>query len=209
MTAGQEAFDKQLPKLKAAQYLDLKDLPRTPCGPPESGRFNFFLPSLKGASPADLALASTSLSHRDAKNWSALNMSGLSTANPLERWLLPHQVTSSVYHVAELCKVIGRRVQATAWSAEEVRFSRLSESGIIPPYWVQEIRKAMADDDWLQAKVTLATLLEPSRPRPPANKRPKLPIMRQCTAVELSWGPDLSRRYTVTDHIVRLALEKS
>jgi hypothetical protein len=29
----------------------------------------------------------------------------------------------------------------------------------------------MADDDWL----TLATLLEPSRPRPPANKRPKVP----------------------------------
>jgi hypothetical protein len=136
----------------------------------------------KGASPADLALASTWLSHRDAKDWSALNMAGLSTAKTIERWLLPHQVTSSVDHVAELCKVIRRLVQATdkmsaalAWSAEEVRFSRLSESGIIPPYWVQEIRKAMPDDDWLQAKVTLATLLEPSRPRPPANKRPKLP----------------------------------
>ena len=66
MTAGQEAFDKLLPKLKAAQYLDLRDLPRTPRGPSESGRFNFFLPSLKGVSPADLALDSTWLSHRDA-----------------------------------------------------------------------------------------------------------------------------------------------
>jgi hypothetical protein len=168
LTAGQEAFDKLLPKLKAAQYLDLKDLPRAPRGPSESGRFNFFLPSLKGASPADLALASTWLSHRDTKDWSALNMAGLSTAKTIERWLLPHQVTSSVDHVAELCKVIRRLVQATdtmsaalAWSAEEVRFCRLSESGIIPPYWVQEIRKAMADDDWRQAKVTLAALLEP------------------------------------------------
>jgi hypothetical protein len=50
LTAGQEVFDKLLPKLKAAQYLDLKDLPRTPRGPSESGRFNFFLPSLKGVS---------------------------------------------------------------------------------------------------------------------------------------------------------------
>jgi len=33
----------------------------------------------------------------------------------------------------------------------------------------------MADDDWLQAKVTLETLLELSQPRPPANKRPKVP----------------------------------
>jgi len=66
LTAGQEAFDKLLPKLKAAQYLDLRDLPRTPRGPSESGRFNFFLPSLKGVSPADLALDSTWLSHRDA-----------------------------------------------------------------------------------------------------------------------------------------------
>ena len=33
LTVGQEAFDKLLPKLKAAQYLDLKDLPRTPRGP--------------------------------------------------------------------------------------------------------------------------------------------------------------------------------
>ena len=182
MTAGQEVFDKLLPKLKAAQYLDLKDLPRTPRGPSESGRFNFFLPSLKGVSPADLALASTWLSHRDAKDWADLNMSGLSTAKTIDRWLLPHQVTSSVDHVAELRKVIRRLVQATdkmsaalAWSTEAVRFSRLSESGIIPPLWVQEVRKAMADDDWLQAKMTLATLLEPSQPRPPANKRPKVP----------------------------------
>jgi hypothetical protein len=58
LKVGQAAFDKLLPKLKAAQYLDLRDLPRTPRGPPESGRFNFFLPSLKGVSPADLALAS-------------------------------------------------------------------------------------------------------------------------------------------------------
>ena len=94
---------------------------------------------------------------------------------------LTHQVTSSEAHVAELCKVIRQLVQAIdkisaalAWSAEEARFSRLSESGTIPPYWLQEIRKALADDDWLQAKVTLATLLEPSRPRPQANKRPKL-----------------------------------
>jgi hypothetical protein len=36
LTVGQEAFDKLLPKLKAAQYLDLKDLPRTPRGPSES-----------------------------------------------------------------------------------------------------------------------------------------------------------------------------
>jgi hypothetical protein len=84
---GQEAFDKLLPKLKAAQYLDLKDLPGTPRGPPESGRFNFYLPSLKGASPADLALASNWLSHRDAKDWSALKMAGLSTAKTIERWL--------------------------------------------------------------------------------------------------------------------------
>jgi len=181
LTAGQEAFDKLLPKLKAAQYLDLKDLPRTPRGPSESGRFNFFLPSLKGVSPADLALASTWLSHRDAKDWAALNMSGLSTAKTIDRWLLPHQVTSSVDHVAEL-RVIRRLVQATdkmsaalAWPTEAVRFSRLSESGIIPPFWVQEVRTAMADDDWLQAKMTLATLLEPSLPRTPANKRPKVP----------------------------------
>ena len=182
LTAGQEAFDKLLPKLKSAQYLDLKDLPRTPRGPPESGRFNFYLPSLKRASPADLALASNWLSHRDAKDWSALKMAGLSTAKTIEQWLLPHQVTSYIDHVAELGKVIRRLVQATdkisaalAWSADEARYSRLSESGILPPYWLQEIRKALADDDWLQAKCTLATLLEPSRPRPQANKRPKLP----------------------------------
>jgi hypothetical protein len=90
--------------------------------------------------------------------------------------------TSSVDHVAELCKVTRRLVQATekisaalAWSAEEARFFRLSESEIIPPYWLQEIRKALTDDDWLQAKATLTNLLEPSRPRPQAHKRPKLP----------------------------------
>jgi hypothetical protein len=34
----------------------------------------------------------------------------------------------------------------------------------------------MAADDWLQAnKMTLATLLEPSQSRPPANKRPRVP----------------------------------
>jgi hypothetical protein len=181
LTTGQEAFDKLLPKLKAAQYLDLKDLPGTPRGPPESGRFNFYLPSLKGASPTDLALASNWLSHSEAKDWSALKMAGLSTAKTIERWLLPHPVTSYIDHVADLGKVIRRLVQATdkisaalAWSADEARYSRLSESGIIPPYWLQEIRKALADDDWLQAKCTLATLLEPSRPRPQANKRPKL-----------------------------------
>jgi hypothetical protein len=68
LMAGQEAFDKLLPKLKAAHYLDLKDLPRASRGPSESGRLNFFLPSLKGASPADLALASAWLSHRDTKD---------------------------------------------------------------------------------------------------------------------------------------------
>ncbi len=93
-------------------------------------------------------------------------MAGLSTAKTIERWLLPHQVTSYIDHVAELGKVIRRLVQATdkisaalAWSADEARYSRLSESGVIPPYWVQEIRKALADDDWLQAQGTLATLL--------------------------------------------------
>jgi hypothetical protein len=128
LTAGQEAFDKLRPKLKSAQYLDLKDLPRTPRGPPESGRFNFYLPSLKGASPADMSLASNWLSHRDAKDWSALKMAGLSTAKTIELWLLPHQVTSNVDHVAELCKVIRRLVQSTdkisaalAWSADEDR----------------------------------------------------------------------------------------
>jgi len=48
------------------------------------------IPSLKGVSPADLALASNWLSHRDAKDWSALKMAGLSTAKTIERWLLPH-----------------------------------------------------------------------------------------------------------------------
>ena len=93
-----------------------------------------------------------------AKFWAALNLSGLSTAKTIDRWLLPHQATSSVDHVAELRRVIRRLVQATdkmsaalAWSTEAVRFSRLSESGIIPPFWVQEIQKAMAADDWLQA----------------------------------------------------------
>jgi hypothetical protein len=113
-------------------------------------------PSLMNDIPDATGVSSSFwLSHRDTKDWSALNMAGLSTAKTIERWLLPHQVTSSVDHVAELCSVIRRLVQATdtmsaalAWSAEEVRFSRLSESGIIPPYWVQEIRKAMADDDW-------------------------------------------------------------
>jgi len=127
--------------------------------------------------PADLALASTWLSHRDAKDWVALNMSGLSTAKTIDRWLLPHQATSSVDHVAELRRVIRRLVQATdkmsaalAWSSEAVRFSRLLESGIIPPFWVQEIQKAM-----IGCKLTLATLLEPSQPRPPGNKCPRVP----------------------------------
>ena len=138
LKVGQAAFDKLLPKLKAAQYLDLRDLPRTPRGPPESGRFNFFLPSLKGVSPADLALASTWLSHRDVKDWAALNLAGLSTAKIIDRWLVPHQATSSVDHVAEIRRVIRRLVQATdksaaiqAWSTQAVRFSRLSQSGIM------------------------------------------------------------------------------
>ena len=104
-------------------------------------------------------------------------MSGLSTAKTIDRWLLPHQVTSSVDHVAELRKVIRRLVQATdkmsaalAWSSEAVRFSRLLESGIITPFWVQEIQKAM-----IGCKLTLATLLEPSQPRPPGNKCPRVP----------------------------------
>jgi hypothetical protein len=42
LTAGQEAFDKLLPKLRSAQFLDLKDLPRTPRGSKELGRFNFY-----------------------------------------------------------------------------------------------------------------------------------------------------------------------
>ena len=113
LKVGQAAFDKLLPKLKAAQYLDLRDLPRTPRGPPESGRFNFFLPSLKGVSPADLALASTWLSHRDVKDWAALNLAGLSMAKIIDRWLVPHQATSSVDHVAEIRRVIRRLVQAT------------------------------------------------------------------------------------------------
>ena len=182
MTAGQEAFDKLLPKLKATQYLDLRDLPRTPRGPLESGRFNFFLPSLKGVSPADLALASTWLSHRDAKDWASLNLAGLSTAKIIDKWLVPHQATPSVDHVAEIRRVIRRLVQATdksaavqAWSTETVRFSRLSQSGIIPPFWVREIQKAMTADDWLQAKTTLETLLEPPQSRTPANKRPRVP----------------------------------
>ncbi len=33
LTADQEAFDKFPPKLRSAQFLDLKDLPRTPRGP--------------------------------------------------------------------------------------------------------------------------------------------------------------------------------
>jgi hypothetical protein len=117
-----------------------------------------------------------------AKFWAALNLSGLSTAKTIDRWLLPHQATSSFDHVAEIRRVIRRLVQATdkssaalAWSTEAVRFSRLTQSGIIPPCWVREIQKAMAADDWLQAKMTLATLVEPSQPRPPANKRPRVP----------------------------------
>jgi hypothetical protein len=123
LTAGQEVFDKLLPKLKAAQYLDLKDLPRAPRGPSESGRFNFFLPSLKGASPADLSLASAWLSHRDTKDWLVLNMAGLSMAKTIERWLLPHQVTSSVDHVAELCGVIRRLVQVTDTMSADLAWS--------------------------------------------------------------------------------------
>jgi hypothetical protein len=138
-------------------------------------------------------------------------MAGLSTAKTIERWLLPHQVISFVDHVAELCKVIRRLVQAAdkisaalAWSSEEARFSRLSESGTIPPYWLQEIRKALADDDWLQAKVTLATLLEPSRPRPQANKRPKLSNHASVHGSGVVMGTRfISTIHTVTDNTVR------
>jgi hypothetical protein len=67
LSAGQEAFQRILPKLRAAQYLDLKDVPRTSRGPEELGRFNFYLPSVPGATPADLALASHWLSHCELK----------------------------------------------------------------------------------------------------------------------------------------------
>ncbi len=100
----------------------------------------------------------------------------------IDKWLVPHQATSSVDHVAEIRRVIRRLVQATdksaavqAWSTETVRFSRLSQSGIIPLFWLQEIQKAMTADDWLQAKTTLETLLEPPQSRTPANKRPRVP----------------------------------
>jgi hypothetical protein len=103
-------------------------------------------------------------------------------AKTIDRWLSPHQATSSVAHVAEIRRVIRRLVQATdklaavlAWSTETVRFSRPSKSGIIPPFWVRKIQKATAADDWLQAKMTLETLLEPPQSRPPANKRPRVP----------------------------------
>jgi hypothetical protein len=140
LTAGQEAFDKLLPKLRSAQFLDLKDLPRRLRGSKELGRLNFYIPPLKGATPKDLELASKWLSHRDTKDWAALKMAGLSAAKTIARWLLPHQETSSVDHAAELRRLTRRLAQAPdrttaaqTWSLEEARFSRLSESGSIPP----------------------------------------------------------------------------
>jgi hypothetical protein len=65
LEAGRAAFEKILPKLRSAQILDLRDIPRTLRGPKDAGRFNFYLPSLAEVHPEDLARASQWLSHRD------------------------------------------------------------------------------------------------------------------------------------------------
>lgn len=160
-------------------------------------------------SPADLALASTWLSHRDAKDWASLNLAGLSTAKIIDKWLVPHQATSSVDHVAEIRRVIRRLVQATdksaavqAWSTETVRFSRLSQSGIIPPSGCE---KSKGDDGR-----RLATSQNdagnfvgaPSHGRRRTND-PEFPIRRRHTTVEIPWDSGLSRRFTVIDHTAR------
>jgi hypothetical protein len=125
LSAGQEAFQRILPKLLAAQYLDLRDVPRTSRGPEELGRFNFYLPSVPGATPADLALASHWLSHRDTKDWESLRLAGLSARGTIERWLVPGSAFPPADNLSELRRLTRKIAQAhdrnsanQIWSSE-------------------------------------------------------------------------------------------
>jgi hypothetical protein len=106
LEAGQAAFERILPKLRSAQIFDLRDIPRTLRGPKDAGRFNFYLPSLAGVHPEDLARASQWLSHRDLKDWSALKLAGLSAVGTIERWLLPQPVAPPEDPANELRRLI-------------------------------------------------------------------------------------------------------
>ena len=191
LSAGQEAFQRILPKLCAAQYLDLRDVPRTPRGPENLGRFNFYLPSVPGATPADLALASQWLSHRDAKDWASLQLAGLSARGTIHRWLVSGSTFPPADNLTELRRLTRRIAQAQdrnsanhIWSTETALVSRLSASGSIPDQWLQTIRKALEDQDWRLAQGSLESLLEPPKPRPQSRVRQPLqpPSVYGCGA---------------------------
>jgi hypothetical protein len=112
ISAGQEAFQRILPKLLAAQYRDFRDVPRTSRGPEELGRFNFYLPSVPGATPADLALASHWLSHRDTKDWDSLQLAGLSATGTIHRWLVSGPAFPPADNLTELRRLTRRIAQA-------------------------------------------------------------------------------------------------
>ena len=191
LSAGQEAFQRILPKLCAAQYLDLRDVPRTPRGPENLGRFNFYLPSVPGATPADLALASQWLSHRDTKDWASLQLAGLSARGTIHRWLVSGSTFPPADNLTELRRLTRRIAQAQdrnsanhIWSTETALVSRLSASGSIPDQWLQTIRKALEDQDWRLAQGSLESLLEPPKPRPQSRVRQPLqpPSVYGCGA---------------------------
>jgi hypothetical protein len=182
MEIGQEAFERILPKLRSAKIWGLRDIPRVPRGPKEAGRFNFYFPSLVGATPEDLAQASTWLSHRDPKDWSALKLAGLSAAGTIERWLLllPSAATPPEDPASELRLLIRKLYQAcdrdtaaALWSSRATLATSLTDQEVIPVPWHQEICKALEDSDWHQARAALESLLERVRPGPSKAKRPR------------------------------------
>ena len=158
-----------------------------PLGPKEAGRFHFYLPSLVGATPEDLAQASAWLSHRDPKDWSALKLAGPSAAGTIERWLLPSAATPPEEPASELRRLIRKLSQASdrdtavdLWSSRETLASSLTDIEVIPVPWHQDVCKALEDSDLQQARAALELLLA-SKTRPQQGHAPQtIPLSALC-----------------------------